>query len=409
MQIIFVGTKNFNFFSRDLLNQQKKVILASTTEKLPEWLEASSTIIRVAEAYDHNSKTYCLDLDESICRLAPLINTQDDFKVFCNQEANLDVADNIRKYFSLYDHLNGNVEHFRDKLVMKEIIKKSHLRAPIYTDLNKELSVDDYEVLWKSLRGKFIIKPCSSVGSRGVYKISEKDDFVHFLEESKGDECRYEAEEFIEGDLYEFDLAIQDGKIIYSAVSRYSCPMADLQEGRTLGSIMVNRESPLHSRISNFGLKCSKALGATNGCFHMELFHSIHDDLVFLEVAARSPGLMTVPAYHSWEGINLYDIEMLIQSGQCASTLGIPSQGHKILPAFFVVFPKVNGTITAINQPKLNIKIEMDWRVAVGQKVNATTTNIDFAGKAFVRTDNEAEAELAFKYLTTEFNPIVYQ
>ncbi|MCX7205642.1 MAG: ATP-grasp domain-containing protein [Proteobacteria bacterium] len=408
MQIIFVGTKNFDFFSRVILDKQKKILLISKSQKLPDWLITSSTVIRVEEIYDYNSKTFCLDIDEAIIQLTPLV-TSSNFRVFCNQEANLEVADHIREHFSLYDHLNGNVENFRNKLTMKEIVLRAGLRAPTYTELSSSLSVNDYENLHKTLKGKFIIKPCASVGSRGVYKIAHEADFDRFLTESAGDECRYEAEEFIEGDLYEYDLAIQEGKIIYSAISRYSCPMADLQEGRTLGSIMISRELELHSRISTFGLQCVQALGAVNGCFHMELFHSINDELVFLEVAARSPGLMTVPAYQSWEGINLYDIELLIQSNIDASVLAQAPKGYQSRPAFFVVFPKINGTVVTLNQPKLNGHVEIDWQVAEGERVSATTTNIDFAGKAFVCTDNEIDALKAFHYLVNEFTPVVYQ
>jgi biotin carboxylase len=409
MQIIFIGTKNFDFFSRSVLNNHQKILVVAKTEKLPIWLEDSSKVIRVEEVYDHNSKTFHLDFDEAVAGLSPLVVSSSESRVFCNQESNLEVADRIRARFSLHDHLNGNVDNFRDKLTMKSIIQSTGLRAPIYTELKNPVLPDAYEALHQLLKGRFIVKPCSSVGSRGVYKISEKRDFERFLSETADDECRYEAEEFIEGELYEFDLAIQNGRVIYSAVSRYSCPMADLQEGRTLGSIMVRRDSPLHARISAFGLQCAQALRAENGCFHMELFHSTHDELVFLEVAARSPGLMTVPAYHSWEGVNLYDIELLIQSGQDASTLGEPLQGHKSRPAFFVVFPKINGTVSALNKPESKGRIEIDWRVAVGQEVAATTTNIDFAGKAFVSASSEAEANEAFHYLTSEFVPVEYQ
>ncbi|MEO9385044.1 ATP-grasp domain-containing protein [Chromobacterium phragmitis] len=360
------------------------------------------------EVYDPHSKTLCLDLEQAIGVLAPLVSGDAAVKIFCNQEANMEVADRLRERFGLHDHLAGKVEHFRDKLAMKHIIQSAGLRAPVYAELMPDIGAEAYADLRQALRGKFIVKPRASVGSRGVYKIDKPADFERFLSEAAGDDCEYEAEEFIDGDLYEFDLAIQNGEPIYSAVSRYSCPMADLQEGRTLGSIMVGRNEPLHARIVAFGLQCARALGADNGCFHMELFHSVADELVFLEVAARSPGLMTVPAYHSWEGVNLYDMELMIQSGQDASRLGQAAVSHQSRPAFFVVFPKVGGTIRELGKPELDCDIDMDWRVHVGQRVEATTTNIDFAGKAFVRADSEAEVRQAFQHLVGEFIPVSY-
>ncbi|MEQ4530592.1 MAG: hypothetical protein ABN478_04690 [Mixta sp.] len=54
-----------------------------------------------------------------------------DSKVFCNQEANLAVAEQIRRHFHLYDHLRGRTERFRDKVLMKSFIVNQQLQAPL--------------------------------------------------------------------------------------------------------------------------------------------------------------------------------------------------------------------------------------------------------------------------------------
>lgn len=409
MKTIFIGTKNFDFFSPALLAEMDKVIVASSKQKIPEIVARDSQIIFVDEVYDVDAKTWKLDVEACIASLMTIVRDAPDSKVFCNQEANLAVAEQIRRHFQLYDHLQGRTERFRDKVVMKSFIVNQQLRAPLYMALPPAHQSLNYAELSERLQGSFIIKPSASVGSRGVYKIFSPEDYRIFLAETQEDSCHFEAEEFINGDLYEYDIAMQGGEILYSNVSRYSCPMADLQEGKTLGSIMVERSSELHQRIAAFGERCIRALDATNGCFHMEIFHSASDELVFLEVAARSPGLMTVPAYQRWEGVNMYDLELLIQCDLPAKKHARPQLQHISHPAFFIIYPKKQGKVSALNTPSLPAEVLIDWQVQPGDTVADTTTNIDYAARFFVICDDTASAEKLFNWLTAEFSAVTYQ
>lgn len=407
MKIIFVGTKNFHFFSRPLLESFEKIILTGNKNTCPDFIGRVSKVIRVDEVYDCNSKTYKLNIEQCISRLLEVTDLNEECKVFCNQEANLEVAEEIRKRFSIYDHMDSRVEIFRDKILMKKVIKSHGLRVPHFIELKSDIHRSDYSYLKELLSEHFIIKPSYSVGSRGVYKVFEKQDFINFIDEASSDNCQFQAEEFISGVLYEFDTVLQNGELLYSNVSRYSCPMADLQDGVTLGSIMVERHEYIHKRIHKFGIQCLDALNALNGCFHMELFHSQSDELVFLEVAARSPGLMTVPAYLFWEGINMYDMELLIQSGNPASNVTFP-YGHQSKPSFFIVYPKIAGRVLSLNIPEIEADLDIDWQVVPEQVVTDTTTNIDYAARFFVTCKNVNEAKQLFEWLTTEFEAVSY-
>ena len=408
MKIIFVGTKNFHFFSELILSNFEKIILTSKNHHLPELLRKSATVITINEVYDENSRTHKLDTAQCLSSLSEIIKSGDEFRVFCNQEANLEVAEEIRKEFRIFDHMNSRVEVFRNKLLMKEIVSKYNLRAPHFIEIEKGMTPSAYNHLTEFFHSDFIIKPSSSVGSRGVYKISRKQDFINFINETIDDSCQFEAEEFIDGDLYEFDTALQNGELLYSNVSKYSCPMAELQNGTTLGSIMVERHEEIHKRIYNFGMQCLNALKALNGCFHMEIFHNKKNELVFLEIAARSPGLMTVPAYLCWEGVNMYDMELLIQSRLPASDIAFPPNEFLSRPSFFVVYPKIAGKVLSLNTPKIDAEIDIDWQVSPGQVVTDTTTNIDYAARFFVTCKNVHEAKQIFEWLTMEFEAISY-
>lgn len=408
MNVIFIGIRRFEFFTQKKLEQINKILVISKDEIIPEWLDDNTTIVRVSEIYDKTTKLMSFSINDCIKKLKPLILNENDFRVFCNQESYLEIANEIRQYFGLYDHMGGRMKNFRDKLLMKKIVSNANLRVPKYISLDQHVILKGYKYLCEVLGKRFVIKPCSSVGSKGVLKIFTETDFNYFVEHIWGDGCTYEAEEYIDGDLYEFDFVIDSGVEIYSSISRYSCPMVEIQEGKSLGSIMMTRDSKLHDIITKFGRECGKALQADNGCFHMELF-ICNNETVFLEIAARSPGLLTVPAYKSWEGINMYDLELSLQIGDYNFAKSDSTSNHISKPAFFVVFPKISGIVDTLNTPKINGEFIINWAVKEGEKLEISTNNVDFAGVIFVQNKNEIEAERDFTYLTEHFTPIKYK
>lgn len=405
MKIIFLGIKNIKFFSEELLNKFEKVFLLSEGDTQIIKTMTGDQVFYVSEKLDHDLKTKKLNFEECISILKNIITFKDDVKIFCNQESNLRVAEKIRLHFGIYDHMYGKTSIFLDKVKMKKTLSNTEIKTPKYLDFDINIENIIFDELKSHLGNVFIIKPKSSVGSRGIHVIKSEVDFLRFKDITFNDKCKYHAEEFIDGKLYQFDVVIQNHEIIYHNVSRYSCPMMELQNGETLSSIMLDRKDEMHTRISNFGKKCIAKFQVKHGCFHMEIFHSIDDELIFLEVAARSPGLMTVPAYYSWEGVNMYDLELLLQ---CKMKI---DKGKLITsitpkPAFFVVYPKRNGLVKCTNSPKTEDDIEESWKVKEGEVINATTTNIDYAAIFFVKCNSVERVMDAYEFFTFKFEAI---
>ena len=114
MRIIFIGIRNFDYFSRELLDNYRKIVVVANATAVPEWVESSSTVVRVREIYDELSKVNQFDLAQCLESLAPLIAEGGPHAVFCNEEANLQVADAVRSHFRLYNHMHGKLDHFRN-------------------------------------------------------------------------------------------------------------------------------------------------------------------------------------------------------------------------------------------------------------------------------------------------------
>lgn len=405
-KVIFVGARNIQFFSEELLNSIDILILTTESNTIPISIQTLAKVIIVGQDYDPALLTESLSFNDCIDALHPYMSKKDNISVFCNQEAYLLVAEKIRQYYQLNSHIIGGLERFRDKHLMKDILQKHDLRVPKFLTFGK-LTPPKYIDVQQHLGEIFIAKPLSSVGSRGVNKIENEHDYNVFIQNNDSLLEYFEIEEFIDGTLYEYDFAIRNGEILYSTVSQYSCPMALLQKGYTLASIKVKKSSWEYEAIATFGNQCAKALSANNGCFHMEVFISANQhEVIFLEVAARSPGLLTVPAYDNWDGFNMYDAELMIQ----ANLSDIPKKSSNWIskPSFFVVIPKENGTVKEICQPEIVGIFDVNWKVKLGDKITVTTTNVDNAATALVICRTEEEARADFKYITENYTPIIY-
>lgn len=406
-KVIFVGARNFQFFSDELLNSIDILILTNELSSVPVSVQGRAEIIIVGQEYDPALLTESLRFDDCITALNPHIFAQDqNIRIFCNQEAYLFVAERIRDHYQLNSHIVGGLDRFRSKQVMKTILQKHGLRVPNFLVFNKS-EPHEYYTAQKQIGKVFIAKPISSVGSRGVNKIENECDYMEFVQNNYSSLEHFEIEEFIDGTLYEYDFAVRDGEVLYSAVSQYSCPMALLQKGRTLASIKVKESSWEYETITAFGEKCAQALSANNGCFHMEIFISTTQrEVIFLEVAARSPGLLTVPAYINWDGFNMYDAELMIQ----ADLPSMPTKPSNWVskPSFFVVIPKETGLVKEICQPKTTGIFDVTWKVKSGDNIIVTQTNVDNAATALVVCHTEEDARTDFKHITENYTPIIY-
>lgn len=399
-----IGVRNFDFFSSVLLSSIQPVVICANASEVTQAIASKSEVIEVATHY--NSQSLCFEMfaSEIFEALGQRMDTNEIDAVFCNQEANLVTARELRQMLNLVEPLDCDIQLFRHKLSMKAIVAGHGLRIPHFAD---ELGTC-HSTLAEKLDTPYIIKPCASVGSRGVFKIYQQADFDQFLAETAEDDCLYQAEEFIDGTLYHCDIVIQEGKFLFQHACQYSCPNAEFQDGKILGSFLVRPKSSLEQKLNQFSADCMKALGAPNGCFHMEVFIKKDGEPVFLEVAARSPGLSIVPIYQSWLGINLYDAELTIQMGKDATQLFEIQTDFIPLPLFYAVLPKKTGTVETLNGPEIDSQYKLNWNVKRGEVVDNTSTNLDFAGCLIVTNPCADKLVKDWDYICNMFEPITY-
>ena len=290
-------------------------------------------------------------------------NHADDVRIVCTDEFNLLNAGILRREFSLMGATDIELLPFRDKLLMKSLLKAKGIRVPNYKLLT---SSDSYYDIGKELGAHFIVKPVDSSGSHGVYAIKTAIDFTVCKNKTKHYECEFEAEEFIDGKLYHVDSYTENHEIKFICANEYAFPNHDYTRGKVLSSFPLDEHDELSFNLIQFAKKCLYVLGANNVVNHMELFVKTNGDIVFLEVSARPPGAYLNLTHRINHGINLVDIDFALQSGLNVN-LNAERTNEK---AFFAIFPLKPGRVIALKPPHVSSRFDMTWHVDQGDAIS---------------------------------------
>lgn len=225
----------------------------------------------------------------------------------------------------------------RDKLVMKEKVSAAGLRTPRYIPIR---AAEFGRALQFATEVGFplILKPIDGQSSQGVRKIGDTAQLRAALAElpSAGE---WDLEEFITGTLMHVDgLVDPEGNVTLVVPSRYVNTCLEFTAGAPLGAIMLEPGTALHAYASRFAAQCIAAIGLKACPFHLELFHTEDDDLVFLEVGARVGGADVPSMIHQATGINLF-AEWVNMS------LNQPAQLHAPIRSVgaWLMFPRPDG------------------------------------------------------------------
>lgn len=246
-------------------------------------------------------------------------------------EFTLDIAAQVRAALGIPGPRPDDVAIYRNKLRMKEAVTSAGIRAPRFASHDTAQSALAFA---RTTGFPLILKPVSGAASVGVHRVEDEAMLMTLLEQiSAGD---YELEEFIDGPIYHVDGFIgPDSRIQFMAVSRYINDCLSYEVARKpLGSVVV-QASPLRSRVEEFAQRCVSALGMAAMPFHLELFVTADQDLVFLEIAGRIGGGEIPYLTEKLFGINLFQpwLEALCEGRvMILPVTGDPSGGWLIIP-----------------------------------------------------------------------------
>lgn len=176
---------------------------------------------------------------------------------------------------------------FRDKTEMKRRLAAAGIPVPPFTaltcgaDLCAFVARHGYPV---------VVKPVLGSGSLDTCVLRGPGDLERRL--AGGVDDRFEAEVFVPGPMYIVDGLVIDGRVRFRVASRYVNDCLSFQRGEFLGIVLEPSGSPLYGRLVAFADAVLAALPLpASTTFHLEVWHTPDDALVFCEVASRTGGL----------------------------------------------------------------------------------------------------------------------
>ena len=310
MNVVFLGPSfppEMRDFTRGLAQAGARVFGVGDGPPHPSIVPYLSAYLRVP------SLIHSADVHE---RVLAWINGHSIDDVVGNWEPTMLTAAMLRQSLGLNGMSVEQVQGFRDKPLMRQRVAAAGVRIP---KTIRAKSV--HEVLEAALEIGYplVIKPVDGAGSADTYVIDNLQDlktilprFLHVQEVS--------VEEFIRGQEFTYETICINGRPVFEGMSRYEPNTLEARQNEWISPIiqsLKNLNLPHLRQARLMGQSALKALGMGTGFTHMEWFLTDKGEVVFGEIACRSPGANMVDLMNFAGDIDLYAAwgEALVHGG----------------------------------------------------------------------------------------------
>lgn len=203
-------------------------------------------------------------------------------------EETLDLTAELQERLSLRWNPGATLWRFRQKAAMKDHLRRTapSLRLNFSCAVS---SASEVFALGEALPAKFVLKPDSGYGSRGVgiFLRADRPGVERFFE---GRDGRYVLEEFLEGTLYAVDGVVDaEGKVLVASVfesgrqRRNGCPIV------YANGAMVQEDTTVFAELAAYARAIIAGSGLRRSPFHLEAMRDSRGPCL-IEVGARLVG-----------------------------------------------------------------------------------------------------------------------
>eukprot|EP00123_Amoebidium_parasiticum_P009713 comp19661_c0_seq1/m.23282 comp19661_c0_seq1/g.23282 ORF comp19661_c0_seq1/g.23282 comp19661_c0_seq1/m.23282 type:complete len:483 (-) comp19661_c0_seq1:147-1595(-) len=203
--------------------------------------------------------------------------------VFSPHEVVQPLIGELAERFGLPGNSREAYVNARNKRLSREVCSKAGIPCPKFGKIS---SLEDVETVINEVGLPVVLKPTAGSASEGVYKCNTLEEamerFETITEEFRNNEsfswnpgCEISVlcEEYIDGDEFDVDLLMWNGKSVYAGVID-NWPTMEPTFMET-GSNYPSLASPaVQQQLIDYSLSCVRALGFTQGCFHIEAKYS---------------------------------------------------------------------------------------------------------------------------------------
>ena len=283
--------------SRGILNQEKYICIADKS---------------------NNERETYQNILECVSKFRSQFNKSDIFKHVVNAATDdyVLIGAKLRTHLQLASELQETfVSRFVDKYIMKNVLLKNDktIKTADYLKISnifgsalelrqnlEQAITDTFGSSWSTL----VVKPSKSSASRGVFIVSNDDNFTDKLENiskeifSDKSVASVIVEEFIEGRVLRMDGYVKNGSLGANFTSSYHIPPKDFYHLGDPQLTILKSENEDRKRYDQFTQQVAYALEFRNGPFHLEAIESTSGELYFLEISIRPGGTLASTLSH---------------------------------------------------------------------------------------------------------------
>lgn len=290
-------------------------------------------------------------------------------------------AGRIRDRLGIPGQTEKSGRSFRDKVVMKECAEPN-VRTPVFRKIDSIFDVYDF----RDEHGyPFILKPIDQGASRDIFVVRSEKDIQKYAKTKKL--YAYEAETFIEGDMYHVDALFINNNEKLLSVSQYWNGCLAYKENASLGSFQISSKSAEYKEVKDFFYQLLKSFECPeNVVYHAEVFREAGTgELILCEIASRIGGGYILQALESTYGVNIKTEWIRSQCGLDMQKELIP---ENMLHGFLLI-PPYKGKIIEIPE-----QIPFQWvnlydRAEVGTNFKQPHRSIDNVAGLLIEGENE--------------------
>ncbi|MFF1360963.1 acetyl-CoA carboxylase biotin carboxylase subunit family protein [Streptomyces sp. NPDC058297] len=209
---------------------------------------------------------------------------------------------------------------FRDKYLQKRLVAEAGIDTARVTLIE---DVHDVCALTQLPYGRAVLKPVAGASTRltaVVDTVEELHELSRRYRTAGTAERTFVLEEFVAGEEWMADGIVFGGEVLFWSLGAYGDPcLTALDEGLPLWlrRIDPDTEQWRYERAEPVVLGALRALGLTDGVFHMELFHDpAGGRLVFGECGARRGGALIQEEVQTKFGVDLGEAMLLCGLGR---------------------------------------------------------------------------------------------
>lgn len=295
--IIFLYESDLILSKAKNLNKYQKVLVTSNKAILNNYYNDFFKIIYVNNIFDAREiyEKLKVSLKDSIIKY-----------IVPNFEGVLEVAAELRQRFNVPGLTVDETKKYRDKYVMKSIMKENNINCAYFCLLNNREEINEFVVKYKF---PVVIKPRDGFGSKDTYIIKNEDELDNTLRIIQKDIKNFMMEKFVVGDEYHYDAIVEDGKVLFYSLGKYHNNLINTVNDTKLDGTIVypqNNKNEEKSKINNFARKAIKAMKVKKAIIHMEVFYG--EDIYFGEMGLRPAGGYIWKDIYNTSNVDIYDV-----------------------------------------------------------------------------------------------------